>query len=478
MPARNLVILILAAMVSMVCYRTATRNQYGGLLAQAIGEINDTFVRPVDDRELFEGAMDGMVRRLDPYSDYITPEELSAFQEDLDQKFGGIGIVVELNRDSGLLTVLSPLPDTPAAAAGMRAGDVILAIDGVSTEGFQIRDAVDLMRGDPGTALTVTIRHPGDEGAIDLELERAIIPVASVLGDVRNPDGTWQYQLESHPHLGYIRIVSFGEKTADEIRQTLQALRQQGIEGLILDLRGNGGGLLHAAIDVCDFFVDAGKIVSIRGRNKRDWRDHFATSKTTICPDLPVVVLVDGYSASASEIFAACLQDHRRAVVVGTRSWGKGTVQNVMPFEGGRSALKLTVATYWRPSEQNIHRHVDAKDEDPWGVSPNKGYEVKVDEETTTKIILQRRERDKVKIAEPDEPTDQTPAQGPPAESSENTDTPDPAEANPTESDPAETDPGTQLPDLTGFEDPQLQRAIEAIQELIQQRATSLPKAA
>ena len=200
MPARNLVILILAAIVSLLCYRTASRNHYGGLLAGAIGEIKDTFVRPVDDRELFEGAMDGMVRELDPYSDYISPEELTGFQEDLDQKFGGIGIVVEVDRDSELLTVLSPLPDTPAFAAGMRAGDVILAINGRSTEGFQIRDAVELMRGDPGTSLTITVRHVGETATIDMELERAIIPIASVMGDVRNLDGSWDFTLEDHPH--------------------------------------------------------------------------------------------------------------------------------------------------------------------------------------------------------------------------------------------------------------------------------------
>ena len=161
MPIRNLLILIVAAVASLLCYRTASRNHYSGLLAGAIGEINENFVRPVDDRELFEGAMDGMVRRLDPYSDYISPKELIEFQEDIDQKFGGVGIVVEINRKTGRLTVLSPLPDTPAYEAGMRAGDVILAIDDEPTDGFQIADAVDLMRGEPGTRLTVTILHAG-----------------------------------------------------------------------------------------------------------------------------------------------------------------------------------------------------------------------------------------------------------------------------------------------------------------------------
>ena len=453
MPARNLVILMLAAIISLVCYRTASRNHYGGLLANAIGEINKTFVRPVDSRTLFEGAMDGMVRQLDPYSDYIDPKELSEFKEDLDQKFGGIGIVVELNRETNRLTVLSPLPDTPAFEAGMRAGDQILAIDGKSTEGFQIRDAVDLMRGEPGTSLIVTILHTGADEPIDMELDRAIIPIASVLGDVRNSDGTWQFTMESHPRIGLIRLANFGEKTASEMKEAILSLKGE-IDGLVLDVRGNGGGLLNAAIDVCNLFVDEGPIVSIRGRIESDYRDYEADASSTVLPDLPMAVLVNGYSASASEITAACLQDHERAIVVGTRSWGKGTVQNVMPFEGGKSALKLTVATYWRPSGYNIHRHVDATEEDAWGVTPNEGYVVETDDETFTKILLLRRERDRVKVDD--------------AEAEETKSTP-PATTDDREEEEKTSGDADNLPDITGFEDPQLKRAIEAIESQIAQ---------
>ena len=442
----------------MVCYQTASRNHYGGLLAHAIGEIEDRFVREVDQRDLFEGAMDGMVRKLDPYSGYISPKELAAFDEELGQEFGGIGIVVEVNRESKRLTVLSPLPDTPAYAAGMRAGDQILAIDGKSTEGFQIFDAVDLMRGEPGSKLIVTVLHAGDEEPIDMELERAIIPVASVLGDVRNPDGTWQFQLERDPDIGYVRLASFGDKTAEELHETLTVLRPK-IKGLILDLRGNGGGLLDKTVEICDRFIGEGKkIVSIRGRDPNAWKDYVATDEaTTVDPDLPIVIMIDGFSASAAEIMAACLQDHDRAKVVGSRSWGKGTVQTVMHFEGGRSRLKLTVATYWRPNGKNIHRHVDATPEEAWGVSPNEGYEVEVDEETLTKIVLLRRERDKVKIEKE-----------PPADAAiEEADSGEGIGGDGEEDDATSDDETSKLPDITGFEDPQLKRAIEAIREAI-----------
>lgn len=451
MPSRNLVILVVATLISMVCYRTAARNHYGGLLAHAIGEIDEKFVRSVDKRELFEGAMEGMVRKLDPYSDYISPKELSAFSEELGQEFGGIGILVEVNRETKRLTVLSPLPDTPAYAAGMRAGDQILVIDGQSTEGFQIADAVELMRGEPGTILSLTIRHAGHQNTIDLELERAVIPVASVLGDVRNPDGTWQFRLESHPDIGYIRLASFGEKTADELKTTIADL-QPNIKGLILDLRGNGGGLLDSAVAICDQFIDEGNIVSIRGRDPKGWQDYRASPENTIVdPDLPVVVMIDGYSASASEIMAACLQDSGRATIVGERSWGKGTVQTVMFFEGGRSRLKLTVATYWRPNGKNIHRHVDATPQDSWGVTPDDGYVVETDEETFAKIVTLRRERDKVNVKQ----EGSTEADG--------------AIREPALNNAESATPGSQLelPDITGFEDPQLLRAMEAIQEAI-----------
>jgi len=462
MPTRNLVILVVATLISMVCYQTASRNHYGGLLAHAIGEIDTKFVREVDQRELFEGAMDGMVRKLDPYSGYISPKELAAFSEELGQEFGGIGIVVEVNRETKRLTVLSPLPDTPAYAAGMRAGDQILAIDGKSTEGFQIFDAVDLMRGEPGSKLTVTVMHAGDEEPIDMELERAIIPVASVLGDVRNPDGTWQFRLKSNPDIGYVRLASFGEKTAEELRQTLEELRPN-INGLILDLRGNGGGLLDSAVEICDQFIDEGKkIVSIRGRDPKDWEDYLATTEgTTVDPELPMVIMIDGYSASAAEIMAACLQDHDRAKVVGSRSWGKGTVQTVTPFAGGRSRLKLTVATYWRPNGKNIHRHVDAKPEESWGVAPNEGYEVEVDEETLTKIVLLRRERDKVNI-EKEPPTDANLEEEPTPKAEKVAD-----EKSETVGEDTAVPGKSKSRDITGFEDPQIKRAIEAIQEAI-----------
>lgn len=488
MPARNLFILIVTAIISIICYHTASRNHYGGLLSLALGEIDDSFVRPVDDRKLFEGAMDGMIRELDPYSDYISPEELQEFQEDLDQKFGGIGIMIEFDDTAKRITVLSPMPDTPAIAAGIRAGDQILAIDGQSIDGTQIREAVKLMRGDPGTVLTLSVLHRGEEEPEDITLRRAIIPVASVWGDKRNADGTWDFTMRGHPNIGFIRLSTFGENTATELRGTLASIDSL-VDGLILDLRRNGGGLLRSATDVCDLFIDSGTIVSIRGRERSDWRDYYASAKETVFQK-PMVVIIDGYSASASEITAGCLQDHDRAIIVGERSWGKGTVQNVLPFEGGQSALKLTIATYWRPSGKNIHRHVDATEDDAWGVIPNEGYEVTTTDDILGKIIKLRQKRDKVLEDDVDsaakselkesEVAESTADETGEPESNPDTDEEAVREGLPSEegsdvgepnnSDEEQTTDNSN--DLEGFEDPQRQRALEAVLELIEQRKT------
>ena len=490
MPFRNLIILSSIGFFSLVCYSKAIRSHYGSLLAAAIGEVTQEYVEPVDKRELLEGALDGMLRQLDPYSEYISPDDLVKFEEEIDQEFGGVGIVVEVNPQTRRLTVLSPLPDTPAYHAGLRAGDMILSIDGQSTDGFIVTDAVDLMRGKPGTSVQLTILHAGQEEPFDLALERAIIPIASVLGDQRRPDGSWDFALREQPKLAFVRLVTFGDQTASELRQTLSSLAESNqFDGLILDLRGNAGGLLTAAVAVADMFIDEGAIVSIRGRRENDRRDFEATRPTTIWRDVPMVVLVNRWSASASEIVAACLQDHQRATIVGERTWGKGTVQNVLSFEGGKSALKLTTATYWRPSGRNIHRGREAQEKDEWGVRPDPTEEVRLTDAEFEKVMLLRRDRDYGPA--PADPADSAPADsasnvspgtaapagaesGPlpdeadfPARQRQETGDPQPDSAR-------ENSPSVDAEvDLEGFVDPQLKRAIEVLNRQLAARTSA-----
>lgn len=378
MPRRNLLILLTVTVVSMACYLRADQNRYGRYLGEALDTIDRWALEPVPQEVLFDAAMRGIVGQLDQYSAYVSAQDAAGYQEELDQQFGGIGVEIKREGQPPRLTVVTPpLPGTPARRHGIRVHDQIVRIDGAETADMTMREVIRRMRGATGTAVRLTIRREGVDTPIEMEIVRETIRVPSVLGDRRDAEGRWVYTLISDPRIGYIRIVTFGEKTVGELEAVLSQLQMKPIGGLILDLRDNAGGLLESAVGVCDLFLPGGKtIVSIRRRG--GVLDSVETSTGRgICLDLPLTVLVNHYSASASEIVAACLQDHHRAVIVGQRSWGKGTVQNVIPIEAGKSLLKLTVASYWRPSGKNIHRLKDDPD-GQWGVSPDPGYAVEV----------------------------------------------------------------------------------------------------
>jgi len=396
MPRRNLLLLVGVSLVSLICYQKVQSNRYGRILVDAMTQIERRSLEPVGQEDLFEGAMEGMVGRLDEYSAFISPKKLSAFWETVDQEFGGIGIEILFDPKTKQLMVVRPLVGTPAYEAGIRAGDKILRIDGQSTQGLSGDDAIARMRGEPGQPVTLSILHEGEQEPVELKLVRAIIRVDTVLGNTRKPDGSWNYFLEGHKGVGYLRINAFAESTAKELRRALEQMQPE-MRGLILDLRDDPGGWLTTAVEVCNLFVDSGVIVTTRYRDGSIKSTYTATAEGTF-RDFPMAMLVNHYSASASEIVAACLQDHQRAVVVGQRTYGKGTVQEVLQLEGGEGALKLTTASYWRPSGKNIHRVKGATEADDWGVMPDKGYEVVVEGEDFTKLHLWRFRRDGYKL--------------------------------------------------------------------------------
>jgi carboxyl-terminal processing protease len=244
-----------------------------------------------------------------------------------------------------------------------------------------VNDAVDLIQGEPGQKITLTVLHEGgkDRQPVDVEMTRAEIHVQSVLGDVRKPNNDWEYLHDKQSKIAYIRLTAFNETTAAELKDAVLQAQKEGARGLVLDLRNNPGGLLLAAREVSDLFLTEGRIVSSKGRSGDEEVYDARDDGTLLQPakDFPMAVLVNKFSASASEIVAAALQDHGRAVVIGERTYGKGSVQNVIRMEAGTSALKLTTASYWRPSGKNIHRFPDAKDTDEWGVKPNDaGYKL------------------------------------------------------------------------------------------------------
>ena len=398
MPHRNLVAIAAVGLASVVCWQSSRGDskdemmELYGVFVDAVEQVESNYVREVPRRELLEAALQGMLQSLDPHSTYYSEAEWKQFQRTFEGSFSGIGIQVEVDPKSKRLKVLAPLIGTPAYEAGVLAGDLILEVDGESTEGITQDKAVELLQGRPGTSVTLNVLHPGSEKAETLEVTREVIASESVLGVSRRPDDSWEYFIDPEAKVGFIRISSFYQTTAEDVREALTQLRSEGMRGLILDLRTNPGGLLSAAVEVSDLFVDGGVIVSTRGRNTRERR--FLANADGTFTGFPMVVMVNQHSASAAEIVSACLQDAGRAKVVGERSFGKGSVQNIIPLEGGTSFLKLTVESYFRPSGGNIHKFPDATDEDEWGVSPSEGLAVELSPEEYVRWELSRRRKD------------------------------------------------------------------------------------
>jgi carboxyl-terminal processing protease len=306
--------------------------------------IRSSYVEPVDDETLLQYAIDGMLSNLDPHSDYLLPEDFTELQEHTTGKFGGLGI--EVGIEEGLIKVVSPIDDTPAEKAGIKAGDFIVSLDGKPVREMSLNDAIDLMRGEPGTDIELSIRRQGEKELLEFVLTRAEIKVASVRGESLG-DG-----------IGYLRITQFQDQSGPELIAAITKLQKKAQEnkeqlnGLILDLRNNPGGVLDAAVEVSDAFLNSGLIVYTEGRiSESDFR--YSATLDTIAEDIPLIVLINGGSASASEIVAGALQDHKRAVIVGTQSFGKGSVQSVLPI-GGNKAIKLTTARYFTPSGRSI----------------------------------------------------------------------------------------------------------------------------
>ncbi len=371
------------------------------LLVDVLDEVDQNYVRTLDPeakRRLVEDMVNGGLERLDPYSGFFSAAEYAQFERKSKGKFGGVGIHVHVDRVTGLLTVTSPMVGTPAYEAGVLAGDQILKVDGKPLENLRNTEVIELIQGDPGTPVTLTVLHEGDKKPVDLTMNRAVIEIETVLGDRRQPDNPreWDWVIDKKHQIAYIRLIEFDEPTADTLKALLEQLQAQGVRGVVLDLRTNPGGLLTSAVAVCDLFLTEGRIVSTQGRRTPE-KVYAARPEGTLFEPAakhPLAVLIDHSSASASEIVAAALQDHGRAVIVGERSFGKGSVQNIFPLEDHTTALKLTTQRYMRPSGKNIHRFPDSKDTDEWGVLPTPGFEVKLTDEERFEYLLARRKRD------------------------------------------------------------------------------------
>ncbi len=389
MPPRNLNVILIAFCLAILCYYTHRRARTAMIVGDALELIDTFYVDPVDDEDLLTAAMNGMTATLDEHSEYIPGEDYESFQDSIAQEFAGIGIFVEQPDPQQPVRVVTPLVDSPALVAGVRPGDLIIRVNGQDVSKWELSEVSSKLKGPVNTVVDLVVLR--EEQEISLSVTRDTIPLPSVIGDYRDDQDRWVFRLRDDSDIAYIRLTSFGDKTVSELEQVLQGLNNN-FRGLVLDLRGNGGGLLNSAVDVSNMFLNKGRIVSTRIRGGKEEDEFSAELGTLVDPNKPMAILINGNSASASEIVAACLQDNHRAAIVGMRSYGKGTVQNILPLQYGRSALRLTVARYYRPNGEDIHRKKDATEEDQWGVRPDEGMEIDINEETLEKLAKRWRE--------------------------------------------------------------------------------------
>ncbi len=312
---------------------------YFRLFTDVLKIVKENYVEEPKIKDLIYGALSGMVSALDPFSTFFPPDKYKEFMEETEGEFGGVGI--EISMEKGRPIVVAPIEGTPAFKAGLRAGDIIIAVDGEDTFGKTLLDIVKKIRGKPGTKVKLTIMRKGLDKPITVEITRAIIKIESV-------------KYVKYGDIGYIKITQFQHHTSRDLRKAVKDLTAQGVQGFIIDLRNNPGGLLSEAVKVSDIFLPEGKLI-VYTKGRRDEEKYYAKEEPLIPEYVPVVVLINKGSASASEIVTGALQDHKRAIIVGEKSFGKASVQNIIPLEDG-SALKLTVAYYYTPAGKLIHK--------------------------------------------------------------------------------------------------------------------------
>ena len=337
------------------------------LFGEVLEKINEEYVDEIDKSKSMDSAIDGLLQSLDPYSSYMSPEIFNEMQTETSGEFGGLGI--EVSMESGVVKVISPIDDTPASRAGIKAGDYIVKIENTQVQGKSLSEAVELMRGPVGSSIELTVRRRGEKKALTFNIIREIIEIQSVKADL----------LEDN--IGYIRLTSFNENSSDQIKDKINNLENnKDVKAYILDLRNNPGGLLSQAIRISDFFLDNGEIVSTKSRKASENRKWFA-KKGDLTNGKILMVLINYGSASASEIVAGALKDHKRAIIIGENSYGKGSVQSIIPLKN-KGAIRLTVAKYYLPSGKSISEV---------GVSPDieineEGEEFKIKSETDNQL--------------------------------------------------------------------------------------------
>ena len=310
------------------------------LFGEVLEEINKEYVDEVNQSKIMDAAINGVLQSLDPYSAYMSPEMFNSMQTETRGEFGGLGI--EVGMESGVVKVITPIDDTPAAKAGVKAGDYIVKINGIQVQGKSLTEAVELMRGPVGSSIEITIRRIGTKKALTFNIIRKIIEIKSVRSEILDNN------------IGYIKLTSFNENSSLQIKNSLNKFKKENLKGYILDLRNNPGGLLSQAIKITDYFLNDGVIVSTKSRKSSENRKWFA-KKGDVIDGKALIILINYGSASASEIVAGALKDHKRAIILGENSYGKGSVQSIIPLKN-KGAIRLTISKYYLPSGQSISK--------------------------------------------------------------------------------------------------------------------------
>jgi carboxyl-terminal processing protease len=368
------------------------------LLDEMLTQIGENYIAEVDRAELMEAAIRAIVGKLDSSSTFLrtndmaflSAAEMNSLEEGIAQKIGGIGAMLKFDEAAREVVIVTPLPNSPALKGGLRAGDRVIAVDEVVfPSGREVETARKLLRGSIGTTVTAKIKRDGE--LIDIRLVRDSVSLPSIRGDHYKSDNSPEFMVDAEKKIGYVRLTTLGKESAKEMKTALQQLKAQGMKVLVLDLRNNPGGLLESAIQVSDLFVDSGTIVTIRGRTGDQV---YEAKEEGSLGAFPVALLINRNTASAAEIIAACLQDNKRARVIGERTYGQALVKSLISMKSGIGTLKLPVAAYFRPNGKNMNRYPGMMDTEDWGVKPDEGFEVALSDQELKEFEKSLNERE------------------------------------------------------------------------------------
>ena len=414
MHRRNLLIVAIVVPGCLLACAAQDRTGQGKRFAEVIQRIDEGYFRTVDSEQLFQAAMEGVFRKLDDRSEFIEPSKLKNYERDFKKEFAGIGVELDTEPSSGNIIVVAPVYGGPAWRAGIRAGDRIISVENIKTSGRTLSEVVSQFRGAVGSKVDLCIKKQGVSqnglsAVQDVTISRQNITIESVRGDRRLPGGKWNWWLEGEPNIVYLRISHFGNRTGLEIAQLIEKLVfKQVPKGLVIDLRGNSGGMLQAGIAVCDLFLEDGLIAAVANdrlkdrSNRKQLQQKWAATPGQVLEGIPIAILVDEFTASVAEIVAACLQDHKRATIVGSRSFGNASVQTITTLSSGPGAIRLTTNEYQRPSGTPLNRLSTSRDSDAWGVRPDSNFAFSPTRKQLENWITWRQDRDRVRSSQTD----------------------------------------------------------------------------